>query len=81
MSNLFKAKKKMENIDGDPLVDPSSTPISKYKNRRRIMTMNQANHSSSTLDNKSSFLSNTGSMIGSTIDKLKNKNPNQDSFA
>lgn len=77
MKNIFKVKKKMANIDDDPLVDPSSTPISKYKNRRRMMTMNQANNASSgNLGNKSSFISNTGSMIGNTIDKLKNSKAN-----
>ena len=72
----------MANIDGDPLVDPSSTPISKYKNRRRSMMMDQAN-TQSNVGNKTSFISNTGSMIGNTIDKLKitkNTTTAQDSF-
>ena len=88
MLKFFKAKKKIQGLDDDPLVDPSSTPISKYKNRRRQITMNQANAnlgSSADLDgnlinNKSSFLSNTGSMISSGINKLKHNQTSSDTF-
>jgi hypothetical protein len=63
------SKKKGFNEFGEKLVDPSNTPISKYKNRRQMIINEKRKSLQSTFDEGG----HSGSFIGKQIHKLINK--------
>jgi hypothetical protein len=74
--NLFKKKQKIGfNEFGEKLVDPSNTPISKYKNRRQMIINERRKQVQGTFENGS----NRGSFIGKSITKLMSKDSSNSS--